>query len=62
MLHSDVMSNPQQFLTLLFVIVLYDIDIFEEYKLVILESIPHFGFVQCFLIIRSQLCFLAGIL
>ena len=32
----------------------YDTDIFEEFRLVILESIPQFGFAQCFLIIRPR--------
>lgn len=52
--------NLQQFLFLFFCI--YDTDIFEEYRLVILENIPQFEFVQCFLIMGFKLQFLVGIL
>jgi len=50
--------NLQQFL---FVFVFEDTDIFEEYRLVILENIPQFELVQCFLIMGFKLQFLVGI-
>lgn len=37
-----------------------DHDIFEEYKPVILQKIPQFGFFYHFLLIRFRLCILAG--